>query len=446
MRQYFGTDGIRGVANKELTPELAMSLGKAVCQVVDEESEKVMLIGSDTRRSCEMLKSALMAGITSMGYDVIDLGVIPTPGICYLMDFYNASAGFVISASHNSEEYNGIKVFGKNGYKLSDEEELTIEKLIDEPKGEVLSNKNLGVISIDEEGKDLYKKYLIDLFELDLSGMKIILDCANGATFEIAPDIYESQGALMNLIGVSPDGTNINDGVGSTYPEILRERVKKEKASAGFAYDGDGDRLIVVDEKGNIMNGDHIIAALAYYFKKTNQLKNNTVVGTVMSNMGLGEFSEKHDIHFVETSVGDRYIQEQMIKNNYSVGGEQSGHIILKDYINTGDGILASLALLKACQDLDMTLSELNDLMVSYPQILVNVKVNEKFKSNYENLEEYKEKLRDLENSFGKNGRVLIRPSGTEPVIRVMIEGEDVDLMEEKANEFARFLEGLSEA
>lgn len=445
MREFFGTDGVRGVANEDLTPELALNLGKAVCQVLEDDLRKTMIIGSDTRTSCDMLKAALIAGITSMGKDVVDLGVIPTPGVCFLMDYYKASAGFVISASHNSEEYNGIKIFGPSGEKLADEEELEIEKLIKEPKKEVFYNKDLGTSTFDASGLEKYKNFLKEIYKEDLSNKKIVIDCANGSTFNTAPEIFKELGAEVIQLATNPNGVNINDGVGSTHPEIVQKKVVEEKAHVGFSYDGDGDRLIAVDDSGNIMNGDHILAALSCYFKKTGQLKNNAIVGTVMSNLGLQIFAKEKDIKYVETAVGDRYIQEELFEKDYSLGGEQSGHIIIKDYNHTGDGILASLLLLKASKELEMSFTELNNLMTSLPQIVVNAKVTEDFKSSFEDLNKYQEKLEELKSLFREDGRVLVRPSGTEPLIRVMIEGTDLSLMEEKAHEFAKFLEGLCE-
>lgn len=443
MGKYFGTDGIRGVANGELTPELAYKLARASAYRLEEDNNKLIIIGKDTRISGDMLEAALVAGYTSMGFDVKLLGVIPTPAVAHLVLEYKAEAGIVISASHNSFEFNGIKYFGSDGYKLPDEVESDIEDLIDNYKSieERPIAKDLGRVIYDNEAAKKYKEYLENCGLVKLNGVKVALDCGNGATYKIAPEVFKELGAEVIAINTEPNGININDKCGSTHPEDLQKLVVENNCDIGFAYDGDGDRLITVDEKGNILDGDHFLAILAMHLKDIGKLENNGVVGTVMTNIGLGEFCDSHEINLIKASVGDRYVLEKMLQEGYCIGGEQSGHIIFKEHATTGDGILSSLLLMQVVMESSKKVSELNDLMTTYPQVLVNAKVKNEFKKSYETDEEIQEEIRRVEAIFEGQGRVLIRPSGTEPLVRVMIEGKDLDVLETEANKIALLIE-----
>lgn len=443
MGRYFGTDGIRGVANSELTPELAFKLARASAYRLEEDNNKLIIIGKDTRISGDMLEAALVAGYTSMGFDVKLLGVIPTPAVAHLVLEYNAEAGIVISASHNSFEFNGIKYFGSNGYKLPDEVESDIEDLIDNYKAieERPVEKDLGRVIYDHEAASKYKEYLEKCASVNLHGYKVALDCGNGATYKIAPEIFKELGAEVIYINTEPNGVNINDKCGSTHPEDLQKLVVENNCDIGFAYDGDGDRLITVDEKGNLLDGDHFLAILAMHLKDLGKLENNGVVGTVMTNIGLGEFCNTQEINLIKASVGDRYVLEKMLAEGYCIGGEQSGHIIFKEHATTGDGILSSLMLMQVVVESSKKVSELNELMTTYPQILVNAKVKNEFKKSYEVDDEIQEEIKRVEAIFEGQGRVLIRPSGTEPLVRVMIEGKDLEVLEREANKIALLIE-----
>ncbi|WP_300410660.1 phosphoglucosamine mutase [Lagierella sp.] len=443
MGRYFGTDGIRGVANTELTPELAFKLARASAYRLKEDHNKLIVIGKDTRISGDMLESALVAGYNSMGYDVKLLGVIPTPAVAHLTLKYKAEAGIVISASHNSFEYNGIKYFGKDGFKLPDDVEDDIEDLIDNYKsiGERPFGDKMGRVFFEEKALQDYKSHLKDLVSTDFKGYKIALDCGNGATYKIAPEVFEELGAEVIAINTDPNGININDNCGSTHPSKLQETVVSNNCNIGFAYDGDGDRLITVDEKGNLLDGDHFLAILSSYLKDLGKLENNGVVGTVMTNMGLDEFCKSNDIQLLKASVGDRYVLEMMTKEGYSLGGEQSGHIIFKDFATTGDGVLSSLMLMEVLVKTKKEMSELNNIMTTYPQVLVNAKVRNENKKLYELDDQVQNEIRRVEGIFNGQGRVLIRPSGTEPLIRVMIEGKDLKVLEEEAKKLASLIE-----
>ncbi|WP_237036172.1 phosphoglucosamine mutase [Mediannikoviicoccus vaginalis] len=443
MGRYFGTDGIRGVANSELTPELAYKLARASAYRLEEDNNKLIIIGKDTRISGDMLEAALVAGYTSMGFDVKLLGVIPTPAVAHLVLEYNAEAGIVISASHNSFEFNGIKYFGSDGYKLPDEVEADIEDLIDNYKSieERPVAKDLGRVIYDHEAASKYKEYLEKCASIKLDGYKVALDCGNGATYKIAPEIFKELGAEVISINTEPNGVNINDKCGSTHPEDLQKLVVENNCNIGFAYDGDGDRLITVDEKGNLLDGDHFLAILSMHLKEIGKLENNGVVGTVMTNIGLGEFCNTQEINLIKASVGDRYVLEKMLQEGYCIGGEQSGHIIFKEHATTGDGILSSLMLMQVVVESSKKVSELNDLMTTYPQVLVNAKVENEFKKSYETDEEIQEEIKRVEAIFEGQGRVLIRPSGTEPLVRVMIEGKDLEILEREANKIALLIE-----
>ena len=400
MRKYFGTDGVRGIANLELTCDLAYKLGRAGGYVLTEGKEKVkVIVGKDTRVSGDMLEAALISGLMSVGCDVISVGIMPTPGVAYLTKKYGADCGVVISASHNPVEYNGIKFFNSEGYKLDDEIELKIEQYIDDinkvdynPIKENVGKK----IYINEPNRD-YIDYLKSIIDVDFTGMKIALDCANGASYEIAPTVFKELGAEVFVINNEPNGNNINDKCGSTSPEKLQELVKTKKADIGLAYDGDADRLIAVDENGTIVDGDHIMILSAIYLKKHNKLNNNTLVVTVMSNIGLVIAAKENGINLATTSVGDRYVLEEMLKNNYNLGGEQSGHMIFTDYNTTGDGILSSLILAKTVKEENKSLSTLASVMVKYPQVLVNVKLKNENKNRYMEFKEVKDEIERIE-------------------------------------------------
>lgn len=441
----FGTDGVRGVANTELTPELAMSLGKAGAYVLGREYEKpLILIGRDTRISGCMLEDALCAGILSMGGNVIKVGVIPTPGIAFLVRKLDAAAGVVISASHNPFEYNGIKFFSGDGYKLDDAIEDEIEKYVKEgvPAEAEKSGESLGrLIEPDVSPVALYKEFVKSTFDGDLKGIKLVLDCANGASFVAAEDVFRELGAEVCVIADKPDGININDNCGSTHPEALEEAVLREKADMGLAFDGDADRLIAVDEKGNAVDGDRVISVCARLMKDEGRLANDSVTVTVMSNLGFHKRAEELGINVEVTSVGDRYVLENMKKTGCRIGGEQSGHMIFLDYSTTGDGMIAALQLLKAYKRYGKKLSELAAEMKVYPQVLINAHVKNENKHAYLENAEIKTAIEEAEKKMAGEGRVLIRPSGTEPLVRVMLEGSDTEKIRPLAQMLADLIE-----
>lgn len=443
MRKYFGTDGVRGVANTELTCDLAYRLGRAGGYVLAQGDHRVkVVVGKDTRMSGDMLESALIAGLMSVGCDIIPVGVIPTPAVAYLTRKYNADCGVVISASHNPMEDNGIKFFNKDGYKLDDEIELEIEKYIEDiekvdcnPIGE-----NVGVINHEHNALRDYADYLKSIINVDLTGMKVVLDCANGASYEVAPIVFKELGANVIDINTTPNGKNINDKCGSTHPEMLQKVVVENKADLGLAYDGDADRLIAVDENGNIVDGDHIMILSAVYLKNKKQLSNDTLVITVMTNIGLNVAAREHGINLETTDVGDRYVIEAMKKGNLNLGGEQSGHMIFLDYNTTGDGVLSSLMLSKIIKEENKTLSQLASIMSVYPQVLVNVEVKNEVKNKFMEVEEIKDEIARIEELMEGCGRVLIRPSGTQPLVRVMLEGKEEGQINELANNLANLI------
>ncbi|MED4360291.1 phosphoglucosamine mutase [Geobacillus stearothermophilus] len=424
MGKYFGTDGVRGVANRELTPELAFQIGRCGGYVLTKSAERPkVLIGRDTRISGHMLEGALVAGLLSIGAEVMRLGVISTPGVAYLTKALGAQAGIMISASHNPVQDNGIKFFGPDGFKLSDEQEAEIEALIDSAEDMLPRPIGAGLGQVNDyfEGGQKYLQYLKQTIdEEDFSGMKIALDCAHGATSSLATYLFADLDADVVTMGASPNGLNINEGVGSTHPEALAAFVKEKGADVGLAFDGDGDRLIAVDENGNIVDGDQIMYICAKYLKETGRLKHQTVVSTVMSNLGFYKALEAQGIKSVQTAVGDRYVVEEMKKNGYNLGGEQSGHIIFLDYNTTGDGMLTALQLVNIMKIKGKPLSELAGEMKKYPQLLVNVRVKDKEKA-MEN-EQVKKVIQEVEAEMNGNGRVLVRPSGTEPLVRIMAE------------------------
>ncbi|HHV51669.1 MAG TPA: phosphoglucosamine mutase [Clostridiales bacterium] len=431
MGRLFGTDGARGVANTELTPELAMAIGRAAAMVLidSEKPHPKVIIGKDTRKSCDMLESALAAGLCSVGADVALLGVVPTPAVAYLVSKYGADAGVMISASHNPCEYNGIKIFNGEGYKLSDELENEIESIVldgaQTPPAPV--GGGIGRISHCTTAVEDYVRYLASTTNVSLAGMKIGIDCANGAASATARKLFTTLGAECVIINDQPDGININEECGSTHIEKLADLVKRKKLSGGVAFDGDADRCLAVDENGNLIDGDKIIAALALHLKNKGQLDKNAAVVTVMSNLGLFRFFEKNGITTVTTKVGDRYVLEEMLNNGYVIGGEQSGHIILKKFATTGDGQLTAVQLLSLCRELGCKLSAVGDMMERYPQVIINVKADAAQKEKYQSDAELAAAIENAGNSLGKDGRILVRVSGTEPVIRVMVEGRDFD-------------------
>ncbi|WP_136808445.1 phosphoglucosamine mutase [Desulfosediminicola flagellatus] len=439
MRKLFGTDGIRGVANiYPMTIEIAMQVGRAIAFIVKDKAKgHRIVIGKDTRLSCYMLENALAAGICSMGVDVLLVGPLPTPGISFITTSMRADAGVVISASHNPFQDNGIKIFSSDGFKLPDDVELDIEDLIFSQKMAALRPvaDEVGKASRIEDAKGRYIVFLKNTFpkKYTLDGFHIVLDCANGATYGVAPHVFKELGAKVTTLGVTPDGTNINKDCGALHPLVMAEKVKALGADLGLAFDGDGDRLIVSDENGQIVDGDHIMAICAEELIKQRKLKKKTLVSTTMSNMGLEVAMQKMGGKMVRTDVGDRYVVEEMRKRGYSFGGEQSGHLVFLDHITTGDGILAGLQLLAIMKKRKKTLSELATVMESFPQVLKNVRMSSKIP--VDTIPEFPETVKKLEEKLGKNGRILVRPSGTEPVIRVMIEGQDENEINTMADE-----------
>ena len=439
MSRMFGTDGVRGIANKELTAELAYKLGRAGAFVLTEGAHKPkILVGKDTRISGDMLESALVAGILSVGGEAIILGVIPTPAVAHLTRKYNADAGIMISASHNPVEYNGIKFFDNRGYKLPDDLEDEIQRVIESgfegvpsPTGTDVGKRRIEVGALDD-----YKDFAKNTVAVNFDGLKVALDCANGANYKAAVDTFRDLGAEVYVINDNPDGTNINEKCGSTHPEELMEYVVKKGCEVGFAFDGDADRCLAIDEKGNLINGDMILALCGKHLKTINRLKDDTVVVTVMSNLGLDIAFMNIGINAVKTKVGDRYVLEEMIKGKYVLGGEQSGHIIFLEYNTTGDGLVTALQVASIIQKEKKSLSKLCSIMKELPQVLVNAKVPNEKKNIYLEDEEIKAEIERIEKQMQGRGRVLIRPSGTEPLVRVMLEGED----QEEINKIAQNL------
>ncbi|SDI30544.1 phosphoglucosamine mutase [Alteribacillus persepolensis] len=437
MGKYFGTDGVRGIANSELTPELAFRLGRAGGYLLTKDADQPkILIGRDTRISGEMLEGALISGLLSIGVEVMRLGIISTPGVSYLTKAVSAQAGIMISASHNPLEDNGIKFFGSDGFKLSESQEAEIEALMDgEDDLPRPTGKQVGVVNDYFEGGQKYLQFLKQTVHEDFSGLHIALDCAHGAASSLAPHLFADLDADISTIGNTPDGTNINDGVGSTHPEALAAFVKEQSADVGLAFDGDADRLIAVDEKGQYVDGDKIMYICAKYLKQEAMLAHNTVVTTVMSNLGLYKALEKEGISSKKTAVGDRYVMEEMRAGGYSLGGEQSGHIIFLDHVKTGDGMLTALQLVDIMKASGKPLSELAGEMEKYPQKLENVRVTNKHEVAVN--PSVKEVIDKVEEKMDGEGRVLVRPSGTEPLVRVMVEAETEDLCDKYVQEIA---------
>ncbi|MEG1893058.1 MAG: phosphoglucosamine mutase [Clostridia bacterium] len=442
MARLFGTDGVRGIANADLSCELAMKIGAAGASVLTSEVHNPrILIGMDTRLSGDMLRAALTAGICSVGGDVIDVGVIPTPAMAYLVRKYDADAAVMISASHNSMEYNGIKWFNAHGYKLSDKIEDMIEKMVcSDAELTRPTGSDVGHVIIAKRAEEEYKEFLNSMAACRFNGLNVALDCANGASSSIALDVFKKLGACVTSRADEPNGSNINEMCGSTHPEHLQELVRSSDADVGFAFDGDADRLIATDELGNIVDGDRIMGLCALAMKHMGTLKSDTLVVTVMSNLGLKKTMQQYGIKLEETNVGDRYVLECMMKNGYSLGGEQSGHVIFLDKNTTGDGMLTAIQVLNVLVASGMRMSQLAEQIKIYPQVLANVMVSNANKSAAIQDAEMADCIRTIEARLGDSGRVLVRASGTEPVIRIMIEGQDEDEIREDAVTIARIL------
>ena len=429
MGKYFGTDGIRGIANSELTPELAFKVGRYGGFVLTKDKDRPkVLIGRDTRISGHMLEGALVAGLLSIGAEVMRLGVISTPGVAFLTKALGAQAGVMISASHNPVQDNGIKFFGSDGFKLSDEQETEIEQLFDLETDELPRpvGGDIGQVNDYFEGGQKYLQFLKQTVDEDFSNIHVALDCANGATSSLATHLFADLEADISTMGTSPNGLNINDGVGSTHPDALAAFVKEKEADVGLAFDGDGDRLIAIDENGSIVDGDQIMYICAKFMKEQGRLKHQTAVSTVMSNLGFYKALQAQEIQSVQTAVGDRYVVEEMRKNGYNLGGEQSGHIIFLDSNSTGDGLLTGIQLVNIMKMTKKSLSQLASEMQKFPQVLVNINVTDKYKV-LDN-ERVQEIIKTVESEMDGNGRILVRPSGTESLVRVMAEAPTEEL------------------
>ena len=450
MRKYFGTDGIRRIANTELTPELVYKVAKAGAYVLSKHADHTptILIGRDTRLSGTLIESAMTAGFLSYGAKVKLLGVIPTPAVAYLTRKLKADASVVISASHNTFEFNGIKFFSNKGMKIPDSLEEEIEEVMDSGKLEELTAKN-EKIGVSEYCFDLmneyiyfFRKHFDDTIEKHLRDDFVVgIDTANGATSVVAEKVFKDLGINYRIINNTPDGININENCGSTHLDNLKKFVVENKLSLGIAYDGDGDRCLAIDEKGNEIDGDKLLAIISSSLRKKGKLNKDTIVATIMSNLGLNKYAENNGLQLIQTKVGDRYVLEEMLKEGYNLGGEQSGHVILLDYNPTGDGILTSLMLIQTILEENKTASELASIIKLYPQVLINAKVNADKKYDYEKDEDIKKAIENVEKEFAGNGRVVIRPSGTEPLVRVMIEGEDQEYITKRAKEIVDLIE-----
>lgn len=447
MGKLFGTDGVRGIANEELTPLLAMQLGQAGAYVLTKEKEHkpTIMVGCDTRISGDMLANALMAGVCSVGANAVYVGVVPTPAVAYLTRKYKVDAGVVISASHNPVEFNGIKFFDENGYKLPDELEAEIEELLKDNLSQIKlpTGTSVGKIKYRKDAREEYINHAIVSVPVDLKGKKIVVDCAEGAAYYTSVEAFKELGAEVVAIHNMPDGTNINSNCGSTHMEELMARVVYEKADIGLAFDGDADRLLAVDEKGNRIDGDQIMAIIGNHMKENGQLKKDTIVATVMSNLGFFLMAKKQGIEVLQTKVGDRYVLEKMKEVGATLGGEQSGHIIMLEQNTTGDGLLSALHLLNVLVSSNKTLSELASIMEVLPQALINAKVPTHKKDKYMDYPEIAEAIDKLMGKYAGEGRVLIRPSGTEPLVRVMIEGKDHKMIEKDAKMLADLIQDV---
>lgn len=451
MKKLFGTDGIRGEANVELTAELAFNVGRYASKVLGgmkakpSENSTTIVIGKDTRISCDMLEAAISAGALSMGANVVCVGVVPTPALPHIIKAKGADMGIMISASHNPAIYNGIKLFNRDGLKLKDEIENIIESMILERSdlSDYLSSSNLGNLVHDLGASKIYEDKLISSVDFSLAKLKLGIDCANGSNYSIAPSVFKSLGAELHAIGTEPNGFNINDNCGSTHLSKLRNLVLSNKLDIGLAFDGDADRLLAIDEKGEVIDGDRIVLAFAKRMLKQGSLVDDTVVVTVMSNMGLFKALEKEGIRVEKTKVGDRYVLDRMLTEGFNVGGEQSGHIILSDFNTTGDGLYTALKLLEVLtKDVDKA-SEISAAMQDFPHVLKNANVPNHLKYSIAEFEELREAIREVESKLGDSGRVLLRASGTEPLVRVMIEGDDERLIETCADELIALIQEI---
>lgn len=444
MRKLFGTDGVRGIANHDLTPELAFKLGKYGAHVLINGKKKArIVIGRDTRISGDLLEHALISGILSAGCDALCIGVVPTPAVAYLTRVLKADAGVVISASHNPVEFNGIKFFNEEGFKLPDSVELEIEKYIEgKLKIETLPvGGNIGLCEYHKEAEALYQEYIMSTITGDLKGLRVAVDAANGAAYKVGVKTLQKLGAEVTSIHHEPNGLNINANCGSTHPEQVSQLVKVIGGDIGLAYDGDADRLIAIDENGEIVDGDKIMAICGLHLHRKGKLKDKTIVSTVMSNLGFIKALEAEGLKTIQTNVGDRYVLEAMKENNYSLGGEQSGHVIFLDYNTTGDGLLTAVQLLNVMKETGKSLSELASVMTVYPQVLKNARVANDQKNAYKTDEAIQKKISELEEAMKGQGRVLIRPSGTEPLVRVMLEGQDLEDLNQYASDLVDLIE-----
>lgn len=446
MGRLFGTDGARGIAITELTCETAMLIGRAAALVLTKnitDKKPKIFIGKDTRISSDVLEAALCAGICSVGADAVKLGVVPTPAVAWLVREKGADAGVMISASHNSVEFNGIKLFASTGYKLPDAVEAEIEALILDTPNEIplKSHTEIGRITDYTTAQDDYIDYIASCIDARFDGKYLAIDCANGSSSATAQKLFEKLGAKVDMLSAEPDGTNINDNCGSTHMENLMAYVREHGCDAGLAFDGDADRCLAVDEKGNLVDGDKLIAIAAYSMKQKGTLKNNTAVVTIMSNLGFFRFAEREGIATAATKVGDRYVLEEMLRNDYNIGGEQSGHIIFLDHASTGDGQLSGAKTIETLVNSGKKMSELAEIMECFPQMMLGVRIKPEHRNVWCEDEKVKAVIAEYEARLGSDGRILVRESGTEPLIRVMVEGKDAALMEESCRSIAAEIE-----
>ncbi|MBS3909452.1 MAG: phosphoglucosamine mutase [Actinobacteria bacterium] len=421
MTRIFGTDGVRGIANADLTAEMAFKLGQAGAGVLSKGRGGIFVIGKDTRVSGDMLEAALAAGICSVGSNVIKAGVLPTPAIAYLTKALRVDGGIVISASHNPAEYNGIKFFGADGFKLADGAEDEIENAMGNQK-DLPTGSSIGTIKSHPGADDLYIDHAVASITGGLDGLRVAIDCGNGAAYKVSPAVFKQLGADVLAVNTNPNGANINLGCGSTYIEYLQEIIGSHNVDVGFAHDGDADRVIAIDENGDVVDGDFMLAICAAYMKEQGKLPENALVTTVMANLGFDLAMKDHGIELVKTKVGDRYVLEEMLKRNIRIGGEQSGHIIFLDHATTGDGVITALQLASVIKQTGKPLSELRKIMAKLPQVLINVKVKQT--NGWQEISSIRERIKKAEDELGNRGRILVRPSGTEPLIRVMVESD----------------------
>ena len=444
MGRLFGTDGVRGVANKDLTCELAMKLGRAAAAILTNKSTRHprVIIGKDTRLSSDMLENAMAAGLCSVGASVVLLGVVPTPAVAYLVEKYKADAGIMISASHNAYEYNGIKIFSGDGFKLPDDLEERIESLIlgEAPLPAAPADSDLGTVETAPNALRDYIDHVKSTVHFSLDGLEIALDCANGSSAMTAETLFTELGAKVHMLANEPNGVNINDGCGSTHMESLVEYVKTHRVDAGIAFDGDADRCLAVDENGEPVDGDFIMAICGLDMKSRGKLNKNCIVGTIMTNLGFIKFCEANGIHFEATKVGDRYVLEEMLLENYSFGGEQSGHVIFRDFATTGDGQLTAAQLLSIMKRREAKLSSMTTVMERYPQTMKNIRVSPEGKLAFYTDPKVKQAIDAATKTLAGNGRVIVRPSGTEPLLRVMVEGQDLALIEKIAEDISEVI------